>query len=155
VTRIYFAAAFCIALMLPVSSTAAVREGWETYRLTERSPCTGETFVADVKVHFVGTETLTASGSVLSGFHLDSVWGIGTAESGQMYLLRDGSDTNSLNAFLPLSGTAQVFTGTLRLLILALGQEGQDYYQSYVVHATWTPDGTLVVDMQPTEGFCR
>jgi hypothetical protein len=149
-------AALCMSLMLPVSGTAAlVTERWETFRVTQRSPCTGETFESEVEVHVVGTETLTASGSLLTGLYINSVSGIGTAESGQVYLLRDGSATNFFNAFLEPSGTAQVFTGAARLLILALGQTGQDFYQSYVVHATWTPDGTLVVDMQPTEGFCR
>lgn len=149
-------AALCVAFVLPIDGGAALRvEGWDTFTVTETSPCTGETFEAEIRVHVVGTETNTPSGTLVSGFHITAVWGIGTAASGQRYLVRDGSNTSSLNAFLDPTGTAQVFTATARARVLALGADGQDYERAYVAHMTFTPDGRLVVSIEPTEGVCR
>ena len=149
-------AALCVVLVRPDPVSATLRvEAWETYVLTEHSPCTGEAFEAQVKVHVVGTETVTPTGSTLSGLHINSVWGMGTSASGQRYLLRDGSNTRAVNAFLDPIGTAQVWIATGRIRVLALGRGGDDYEGHYVVHVTWTPDGRLIVDLERTRTACR
>jgi hypothetical protein len=154
-------ASLCAAAFTGVQGVAQAEvraNTWERFVLDETT-CSGERVTLDVRVHFVGIETTTPNGRLISGSHLASVAGTATTESGARYVFRDGSNTTSTDASLTGPVGASTFTSTLRLRLMRTGRGGStddDLIFRALFHVTVNANGDTTVQLDRPGPFeCR